>query len=57
MKRLAVFAVVLALAACKPAGDKSDSAMAADSAMAPPAMAPAPADTGMMGDTSKMPPP
>jgi len=51
MKRLAVIAVVLSVAACT-AKDETP----ADTAAAPPAMAPAPAaDTGMMkGDTGMM---
>ena len=46
MKRLALVAAVLALAACT---TKEEPAV--DTAAAPPAMAPAPADTGMKMDS------
>ena len=46
MKRLALVAAVLALAACK-----TENKPAADTAAAP-AMAPAPVDTGMKMDTA-----
>jgi hypothetical protein len=50
MKRLAFVAAVMAVAACSGQEQK-----AADSAAAPPAMAPAPAaDTGMKMDSAKM---
>ena len=51
MKRLALVAAVLALAACKP---KDSGTPPADStATTAPAMAPAPADTGMKGGAMK----
>jgi hypothetical protein len=50
MKRLALVAAVLALAACKP---KDSGTTTTDSTSTAPAMAPAPADTGMKGGAMK----
>jgi hypothetical protein len=52
MKRLALVAAVLALAACKPkdSGTTTSDSTATSTA---PAMAPAPADTGMKGGAMK----
>jgi hypothetical protein len=50
MKRLALVAAVLALAACKP---KESGTTTGDTTSTAPAMAPAPADTSMKGGAMK----
>ena len=51
MKRLAVIAALLAVAACKPK-DTGSTMTDSTSTTTTPAMTPAPADTGMKKDTS-----
>ena len=52
MKRLALVAAVLALAACKPK-DSTTTTTDSTATSTAPAMAPAPADTGMKGGAMK----
>ena len=52
MKRLAVIAALLAVAACKPKDTGSTTTDSTSTTTTTPAMTPAPADTGMKKDTS-----